>query len=99
MELEIWRGGGCGVLNNYQQQLQSHKRRTVSAVGVLLCTKIACVHKEGLFRLVRAEVDYTSREAFGVRVTRIVYSRQYIEQKYIWFIMCKNGLYIEERVV
>jgi hypothetical protein len=61
MELGIW--GECGVLNNYQQQLQSHKRRTVSAVGLLLCTKIAYVHKEEEFRLMRAEVAYTNWEA------------------------------------
>jgi len=58
MELGIW--GKCGVLNNYQQQLQSHKRRTVSAVGVLLCTKIAYVHKEELLCFMRAEVAYTN---------------------------------------
>jgi hypothetical protein len=87
MELGIW--GECGVLNNYQLQLQSNKRRNVSAVGVLLCTKIAYVHKEELFRLMGAEVAYTNSEAFGVCITRIVYSRQYIEQKCTWFIMCK----------
>jgi len=59
------------VLNNYQQQLQSHKRRTVSAVGVLLCTKIAYVHKEELFRLMRAEVAYIYFEAIWFS---IVYS-------------------------
>jgi hypothetical protein len=63
MELEIW--GECGVLNNYQQQLQSHKRRTVSAVGVLVCTKIAYVHKEDLFRVMRAEVAYTNFKAIS----------------------------------
>ena len=82
------------MLNNYQQQLQSHKRRTVSAVGVLLCTKIAYVHKEKIFRLLRAEVTYINLKA--IRCV-IVYGSQHTEQECIWSIMYTKIAYLCRR--